>query len=104
MLKILQYCTAHDKEELTVASVADGLDLSRSCVSHIFSTRMSMNFCNYINLLRLSEAETLLNNKNYTVTEVASMSGFPTIRTFNRAFLKKHGISPSAYRKQQSEA
>ena len=104
VLKILQYCTAHYKEELTVASVADGLDLSRSCVSHIFSTRMSMNFCNYINLLRLSEAEKLLNNKNYTVTEVASMSGFPTIRTFNRAFLKKHGISPSAYRKQQSEA
>jgi len=39
----------------------------------------------------------------YTVTEVAGMSGFLTIRTFNRAFLKKYGISPSAYRKQQSE-
>lgn len=103
VLMILQYCTAHYKEELTVASVADGLDLSRSCVSHIFSTRMSMNFCNYINLLRLAEAEKLLSNKNYTVTEVAGMSGFSTIRTFNRAFLKKHGISPSAYRKQQRE-
>lgn len=101
VLKILQYCTAHYKEDLTVASVADSLDLSRSCVSHIFSTRISMNFCNYINSLRLAEAEKILKNKNYTVTEVANMSGFPTIRTFNRAFFKKHGISPSTYRKQQ---
>lgn len=100
VLKILQYCTTHYKENLTVASVADSLSISRSCVSHIFSTRISMNFCDYINSLRLAEAEKILNNKNYTVTEVAGMSGFSTIRTFNRAFLKKHGISPSAYRKQ----
>ncbi len=98
VLKILQHCTAHYKEELTVESVAESLNLSRSCVSHIFSTRISMNFCDYINSLRLSEAEKLLKNKSYTVTEVANISGFPTIRTFNRAFLKKHGVSPSAYR------
>lgn len=103
VLKILQYCTAHYKEDLTVASVADSLGLSRSCVSHVFSTRISMNFCDYINSLRLAEAEKILKNKSYTITEVAGMSGFPTIRTFNRAFLKKHGISPSAYRKQLSK-
>jgi AraC-like DNA-binding protein len=62
-----------------------------------------MNFCDYINSLRLAEAEKILNNKSYTITEIAGMSGFSTIRTFNRAFLKKYGISPSAYRKQLSE-
>lgn len=104
VLNILQYCTAHYKEDLTVALVADNLDLSRSCVSHIFSARISMNFCDYINSLRLAEAEKLLNNKSYTITEIANVSGFPTIRTFNRAFLKKYGISPSTYRKQLSES
>lgn len=104
VLKILQYCTAHYKEDLTVASVADSLDLSRSCVSHIFSARLAMSFCDYINALRLAESEKLLKNKSYTITEIANMSGFPTIRTFNRAFLKKYGISPSAYRKQLSES
>lgn len=98
-LKILQYCTAHYKEDLTVASVAESLGLSRSCVSHIFSTRICMNFCDYINSLRLTEAEMILKNKNYTITEAANMSGFPTIRTFNRVFLKKHGFSPFVYQK-----
>ena len=99
MLKILQYCTNHYKEDITVDSVAGNLSLSKSCVSHIFSNRVGMNFCDYINSLRLQEAEDLLMNKHYSVSEVANFCGFGTIRTFNRAFLKKHGISPSAYRK-----
>lgn len=101
-LKILQYCAMHYKEALTVNSVAESLSLSRSSVSHIFSTRISMNFCDYINSLRLKDAEELLKNKNYSVTEIAYMSGFFTIRTFNRAFLKKYGISPSEFRKKSN--
>lgn len=99
VLKILQYCASHYKEELTVESLAQQLGVSCSCVSHIFSDRISMSFSDYISSLRLREAEEILQNRNYSVTEVANLSGFPTIRTFNRAFLKKHGMSPSAYRK-----
>lgn len=100
VLRILQYCAMHYKDDITVDSVAESLSLSRSSVSHIFSTRISMNFCDYINSLRLRDAEELLMNKNYSITEVAYMSGFSTIRTFNRAFLKKHGVSPSEFRKK----
>lgn len=99
VLQVLHYCTAHYREEISVGSVAAQLGLSKSSVSHIFSTRLSMHFCNYINSLRLEDAVQLLKNKNYSVTDVASRCGFPTLRTFNRAFLKQYGISPSAYRK-----
>ena len=99
VLRILQFCANHYKEDLSVESVAENLSVSRSCVSHIFSRRICMNFCDYINLLRLQEAETLLRNRHYSITEIANRSGFATIRTFNRAFLKKHGIAPTAYRK-----
>lgn len=99
VLKILQYCSSHYKEELSVDMVAENLGISSSCVSHIFSARICMHFCDYINSLRLKEAEEILRNTQYAVTEVANLSGFSTIRTFNRAFLKKYGISPSEYRK-----
>ena len=100
VLKIMQYCAAHYKEKITVGDVADGLSISRSTVSHIFSEQLKMNFCEYINSLRLVDAEQLLKNKNYSITEVAGTSGFCDVRSFNRAFLKKHGMSPSAYRKK----
>lgn len=102
-LRVLEFCTTHCKEDLSVETVAQHLSISKSCVSHIFSNRISMNFCDYINSLRLKEAEEILRNKNYSITEVASLSGFATIRTFNRAFLKKHGVSPTSYRKALKE-
>ncbi len=101
ILQILQYCAAHYKENITVHSVAETLHISRSTISHIFSSRLSINFCDYINSLRLIEAEQLLKNKNYSITEISYLCGFSTIRTFNRAFLKRYGISPSDFRKSK---
>lgn len=99
VLQILRYCANNYKDNITVGDIAESLHISRSCVSHIFSSRLSINFCDYINSLRLADAVQLLNCKNYSITEISAMSGFSTIRTFNRAFLKHYGISPSAYRK-----
>ena len=100
VLKILEYCSAHYKEDLSIASVAEQLQLSRSCISHIFSERISMSFSDYIHSLRLGEARENLKNQEYSITEIANLSGFPTIRTFNRAFQKHYGMSPSEYRKR----
>ena len=99
ILQVLQYCSSHYEENITVNSVAENLHVSRSTVSHIFSSRLSMNFCVYINSLRLIKAEQLLRNKSYSITEISYLCGFSTIRTFNRAFLKRYGVSPSAFRK-----
>ena len=99
IFQILQYCGAHYKEAITVDRVAEKLHISKSTVSHIFSSRLSIHFCDYINSLRLTEAEQLLKSKNHSITEISYLCGFSTIRTFNRAFIKRYGLSPSAYRK-----
>lgn len=97
--QILQYCGVHYKEDITISQVAKALYISRSSVSHIFSSRLSMHFCDYINSLRLADAARMLKTENTSISEIASLSGFSTPRTFNRAFQKRYGISPSAYRR-----
>ncbi len=99
VFQILQYCKAHYKENITVEQISKNLHLSRSTISHIFSSRVCMNFCDYINSLRLTDAEQMLKNKNYSITEISYLCGFSTIRTFNRAFRNRYGVSPSAFRK-----
>lgn len=99
VLKILNYCSEHYKEYITAESVAKNLHISKSAVSHIFSTRLSINFCEYINSLRIADAARMLKRSSLPITEIAYACGFSTIRTFNRAFLKQYGISPSKYKK-----
>ncbi len=99
LLKILDFCKSHYKEDISLTMVADELRLSRSTVSHIFSSKLSLNFCDYINSLRLNDAVELMKDKSYSITEISYLSGFTTIRTFNRAFMKRYGISPTEYKK-----
>ena len=103
VLQILNFCARHYQENISVADIAEQLHISRSSVSHIFSARLGIHFCDYVNALRLSEATELLKNGNYSITQIAEKSGFSTIRTFNRAFLKQYGMAPSDYRKGVTE-
>lgn len=100
VLNILQYCSSHFQEGISMQDVADTLHLSRSHISHIFSYRLKLSFSDYINSLRLSEAVKLMENQAFSMAEVAEKAGFPTIRTFNRVFAKQYNMSPSSYRKQ----
>lgn len=100
VLQILNYCVLHYRDNVSVADIAENLHISRSSVSHIFSARLGIHFCDYINALRLADAVELLKNGNYSMTEIAEKTGFPTIRTFNRAFAKQYGMAPSNYRKE----
>lgn len=102
VIRIIEYCSSHFKENISLTTVAKELHLSRSTVSHVFSSKLSLNFCDYINSLRLNEAVKLLKNKDYSVTEISFLSGFTTIRTFNRAFIKRYGVTPTQYKKTMS--
>jgi AraC-like DNA-binding protein len=60
--------------------------------------RIKINFCSYINILRVNEACSLLQQSDKSIIEIAEESGFSSLRTFNRAFLRHVGISPREYR------
>lgn len=98
---ILQYCTQHYREDISVSHLSERLHISRSHISHTFGRRLGISFSDYISSLRLNEAVMLLENPSLSVTEISGAVGFSTIRTFNRAFLKRFGMTPTAYRKQR---
>ena len=92
--RILGYCLENYKNKISVPTVAKDLNVSVSAVSHAFS-RLSISFTDYINSLRIAEARNLLSNSDLSITEIAYLSGFSTIRSFNRAFLKHFGMPPT---------
>lgn len=101
--EIISYCARHFDEELTLTVLAEELHLSKFYISHIFSNQFKMTFTDYVNSLRSTAACRYLCNTDKSITEISELVGFGTTRTFNRAFLKQFGKTPSNYRTQNAQ-
>ena len=97
--QILKYCQQHYTDDITLSTLASALHISKSHISHTFSNIIGISFPQYINNLRLANAEYLLVNTKKSCSQVALESGFSSSRTFNIVFKQKHNIAPLAYRK-----
>ena len=100
---IVSFCMRNYGENLSLSLLEEKLHLNKFYISHLFSGKLGLRFNDYINSLRISEACRYLLNSKYSITEIGSIVGFNTPRTFNRAFIRQIGISPSEYRKQRQE-
>lgn len=99
MRDVVDFCSKNFTKDLSLSVLEDELHLSKYYISHLFGEKLGIRFNDYINSLRISEACRLLRTKDISITEISVESGFGTLRTFNRAFIKQIGISPSDYRK-----
>lgn len=90
---------------LSLDSLAEKLQLSKSYLSRIINTELQTSFNDYINSLRIAEAKQLLHNSefsNYTLVSIGLEAGFSSKTTFNNAFKKFTGVTPSHFRKNHS--
>ena len=97
---VVDYCTQNYTKDLSLAFLEQELHISKYYISHMFSERLQIGFNDYINSLRVSCACRHLRSSKLSVTEIGSLVGFSTPRTFNRAFLRQMGMTPSDFRKQ----
>lgn len=67
---------------------------SASHFSKTFKMLTGMNFSEYVNIIKVEHAITLLRNNNATITSISQECGFSTIRNFNRVFKKVTGYPP----------
>lgn len=95
---IIAYCLKNYQNDLSLAILENDLHISKYYISHLFSDKLHISFNDYINSLRISFACNHLRRSNLSITQIAGAVGFASPRTFNRAFLKQMGTTPSAYK------
>ena len=100
---IMHYCSKNFNQDLSLAVLEKDLHLSRYYISHIMNSKLKIGFNDYVNSLRVSAACTLLEKEALNVTEISERVGFNTLRTFNRAFIKQMGCTPSEYRQKKKQ-
>lgn len=86
---------------LTRESLAKHLGTNRTYITEAVTQMTGMNFPQYVNRLRINEAERQLRDKGTNVTNFARFGeslGFVSLNAFRTAFKQQTGMTPSAYR------
>ena len=91
-------------QDLSILKLAKDLKTNTKYLSYIINTEYKQNFINFINEFRINDVkEHLLSNKmNYTIEALAQNSGFKSKSSFNNAFKKVLGKTPSEFIKENS--
>lgn len=96
---ILNYMNTHFTEKLTLKSLADMFDLNPNYCCSLFTKYLRKTFSQYLTELRITEAQSLLRTTNYSLDQIASLTGYSDYFYFSKVFKKQCTYSPRAYRK-----
>lgn len=94
--KIVEYINTKFSEDISVQSIADSLYISRGKVSSIFLEYSGASLTDYLRSVRIKNVNMMI-NQGYSITEAAYASGFQNTRTFNNAYKRVMGITPTEY-------
>jgi len=92
------------RPRLSITDVADETGLNIRDISWAINQGSQQNFCEYINALRVKAMTAQIVTgmpKNKKILELAFDSGFNSKSTFNTAFKKEVGMTPTQYLQKQ---
>lgn len=100
--KTLAFMEAHLSEPLDLATLADGLALSREHLVRLFRRALGRTPMACLWALRLERAKDLLAHTGLPLEALANQAGFSTLAHFSRRFKAATGETPSAHRRRVS--
>lgn len=95
--KVFIYVEENYGTSISLEQISEVANFSMYHFTRFFKEATDMTFGHYLNNYRISKAVEYLAHVNNSITEVAFLTGFGSIRTFNRVFKEIKGYSPSKY-------
>jgi AraC-like DNA-binding protein len=99
--KTLLYIRKNLTSTISLDAVADYVGISKFHLCRTFKTVTGLSFSEYLNGVRIKEAQRLLQATKQSISEIAQQVGFKSSTHFGRVFKSIVGISPVTYRKSQ---
>lgn len=96
---IVQYINSHYNEPLTLNSISKLFFISPYYFCKLFKEYTSFTFIEYLNNLRIKEAQRQLRELDCNIVEISENVGFNSFSHFGRVFKTFTGTSPMNYRK-----
>jgi YesN/AraC family two-component response regulator len=91
----IRYITDHYAKPMQITDVARAVSLNPVYFGALFKKETQMAFRDYLNMIRLNQAEDMLRTGEWNVTEVALRCRFGDVFYFSRLYKKHKGVPPS---------
>ena len=92
------------ESNISLSSLSKLVNVSTQKTSEVINEHARQNFNDFVNFYRVQEAKKRLvdeDSQHFTISSIAFDSGFSSLSSFNSAFKKFEGLTPSMYRKTQ---
>jgi AraC-like DNA-binding protein len=84
---------------LTLSTISRYFRTDKFYLCRYFKKHTGLSVMDYVNRMRIVNAEKLIVQNSHTITDISLMVGFNNITNFDRTFKRYTGISPREYRK-----
>ena len=97
----MYYFRTHYNTDINIEKYSESRGLSNCWFIQCFKEITGFSPLQYILKLRIANAQSLLENTDYTIAEIANTVGYTNPLYFSRLFHKHIGVSPKEYRKSK---
>ena len=94
----LNYIDSHFNEKITLADIAEKLDLNPCYLATLFKKEKGETFGSYLLHMRIQTAQALLIRTEHSYSQIALSLAFCSQSHFTRTFKKETGYTPKEYR------
>ncbi len=95
---IKSYLRDNINRNLTLDDLCKKFNVSKSHLCKKWKEHNDIGVIDYFISLKIKEAKQLLQQKEYSITQIADMLSYSTIHHFSHSFKKQTGLSPSEYK------
>lgn len=97
--QIIDYLYLHSDEPLQIKTLSAAFGVRPAVLNQLFDENLHIKPFAFLNNLRIEKACIYLSRKDLNITEIAYACGYGSLRTFNRAFQKVVGCTPTEFRR-----
>ena len=90
--------------DFTIEKLANELSYSKKYISEIFKKEFGLPVQQYVTLLRIQNACSLMEKRISCISDISKLCGFSDPLYFSKVFKKKMGVSPKEYIKESAKS
>ena len=102
--QIKEYLDSNYSEHITLDTLTSLTHMNKYYMVHSFTKYTGLSPIQYLNQTRLKRAQHLLRTTNYSISDIASSTGFSSQSYFTQIFRKNFNMTPVKYRQEHAES